>query len=169
MSANTDYKNPVYFDATLQPYRSLGPAGFRILMAVAILISLSIGGLFFSIGAWPIPGFLGLDVLLLYWAFRANYRAAKLVEQVRLDNDELTILRTAPNGKQKKWTMEPSWLRVELDEPADHDSQIVLRSRDRRLIIGSFLTPLERSDFANALRRALQTRSSKLVAQQFDS
>ena len=37
-------------------------------------VSFVAGVVFLLMGAWPVFGFFGLDVLLLYWAFRLNYR-----------------------------------------------------------------------------------------------
>ena len=54
----------------LTPHRSLSPTGFLIFMAVLGGISFVTGMVFLLAGAWPVFGFLGLDVLLVYWAFR---------------------------------------------------------------------------------------------------
>ena len=70
--------DPKIFSALLTPHRSLGPTGFLILMACLGGLSFVSGIIFVSIGAWPVFGFFGLDVLLVYLAFRANYRSARL-------------------------------------------------------------------------------------------
>ena len=67
---------PALFVARLTPHRSLSRAGFVLVMAVLGAISFAAGMVFLLIGAWPVFGFFGLDVLLVYCAFRANYRAA---------------------------------------------------------------------------------------------
>ena len=36
-------------------------------------------------GAWPVVGFFGLDILLIQFAFRLNYRAARAAEEISLD------------------------------------------------------------------------------------
>ena len=66
----------------LTPHRSLGPTGFLILMAVLGGVSFAAGIVFLLVGAWPVFGFFGLDVLLIYCAFRLNYRAARAYEEV---------------------------------------------------------------------------------------
>ena len=73
---------PTIFSATLTPHRSLGRAGFLILMLLFGGISFVTGMLFLVIGAWPVLGFFGLDVLLLYLAFRLNYWHAEAYEEV---------------------------------------------------------------------------------------
>lgn len=56
----------------------------------------------------------------------------------------------------REWTFQPYWLRVEIDEPPHHHSQLTLCSYGRRLVVGAFLTPGERLEVARALRRALR-------------
>ena len=149
-------RQPCYFDAELLPHRSLSPRGFRILMLVVIAANLAVGGVFFFSGAWPVFGFMGLDVGLLYFFFRLNYRNAQLIEKLRLTDEFLEVRRRFPNGEELRWTFEPYWLRVEIADPPQHDSKLLLIGRRRRLAIGSFLTPDERADVARALRQALQ-------------
>lgn len=153
MSENTG--QACYFDAELTPHRSLGPRGFRLLIAVVAAANLIVGGFFYYSGAWPVFGFMGLDVALLYFFFRLNYRDAQMKELVRLTDDALSVRRIARTGEEQKWSLEPYWLRVEMDDPPRHDSRLVLAARDRRLVVGSFLTPEERLELAQALRRAL--------------
>ncbi len=58
------------FSALLTPHRSLGPRGFMVLMSAVCLVSFGTGLLFYMIGAWPVMGFMGLDVALIYVAFK---------------------------------------------------------------------------------------------------
>jgi uncharacterized membrane protein len=146
---------PFLFDAVLQPHRSLSPAGFAILMAAVSLICFVAGAVFVIAGAWPVMGFFGLDVLLIYIAFRVNYGAARRYETVRLTEETLVVERVTPNGQRQTWRFQPYWLRVAMDDPPRHDSKIVLSSHGRSLVIGAFLSPSERLEFAQALRGAL--------------
>lgn len=147
--------DPVIFDAILTPHRSLSPRGFVILMSLVCAVSFAAGLAFFLMGAWPIVGFLGLDVLLIYGAFKINFRAARMYETVRLTRDDLLVERISPRGDAQRWRFQPAWLQVFMDDPPRHESQITLRSHGRDVVIGSFLTAEERLDFAKALARAL--------------
>jgi uncharacterized membrane protein len=147
----------VRFDAVLYPNRSLGSAGFHLLMAAIVLVSGAIGAGFVLAGAWPVTGFLGLDVLLLYLAFRWNYRQARRAEFIRLDQDGLSVRRIGPDGQAREWRLEPYWARVAIDDPPRPDSPLVLSSRGDRLAIGAFLTLPERLELAEALRAALHS------------
>ena len=155
MSENGRNPGAVYFDAVLRPHRSLTPFGFRVLMGVTALLSLAVGSFFFAIGAWPIPGFLGLDILLLYGAFRASYRAARAYETVRLTDAELDVEKVDAKGRGRNWRFEPYWVRVHMDEPPRLDSELTLTSHGRQVVLGGFLTPQERLEVAQALRGAL--------------
>lgn len=142
-------------DAVLTPSRSLSPAGFRVLMGVVGFLCLGGGAAFAAMGAWPVFGFLGLDVLLVWTAFRASYRSGRLRETIRLDRDALRVSRTGPDGRTRSWSFQPSWLRVDLDEPVGHESQIRLSSHGRTLVVGSFLAPGERAGLARAIRAGI--------------
>lgn len=146
----------VFFDAVLHPHRSLGPQGFRILMATVAAVSFGVSLVFYLLGAWPVVGFFGIDVLLLWWAFRASYRSARLYERVRLTEEELTVQRVAWKQPDRRWSFQPYWLRVRMDDPPEHESQVTLSSHGRTLVVGSFLTPDERLEFATALQDALR-------------
>jgi uncharacterized membrane protein len=150
-----DAESRVFFDAILHPHRSLSPKGFAVLMGLFSAVSLSVGGFFWLHGAWPIFGFMGLDILLLYGAFRLSYRSARMYESVRLTERELVVQRVGWRGENRTWRFQPYWLRVSMDDPPEHESQITLSSHGRSLVIGAFLSPEERLDFAKALTEAL--------------
>ena len=146
---------PLVFDAVLYPHRSLSPRGFWILMTGVSLISFTAGIAFFLIGAWPVLGFFGLDVLLILVAFRLSYRAARMLERVRLSADSLQIERVSPYGQVRRWSFQPYWVRVALDDPPQLDSVVTIGSHGRTVGVGSFLVPGEKAEFAAALRAAL--------------
>lgn len=143
------------FDAILTPNRSLPRAGFLVLMAAVVAISTGLGTWFVLNGAWPIFGFFGLDAALLYLAFRWNYRAGRLTETVRLTPDELIVRRVTARGQRREWRFNPYWVRVEIDEPAEHGAPLMLASHGERVEVGAFLSPEERLEFARALEAAL--------------
>ena len=150
-----DGEEEVLFDAELTPHRSLPPEGFVLLMGLIGLISFAAGAMFFVVGAWPVVGFLGLDLLLIYLAFRASYRSGRAYETLRLTRRDLTLKRVDSWGRAQRWQLPSTWLQVLIDDTPPHQSRLTLRSHGRSLIVGSFLTPEERVDLARALRRAL--------------
>ena len=146
------------FSALLTPHRSLGRQGFAILMGVLGGLWLGIGTFFWSIGAWPVFGFFGLDVLLIYGAFRLNYRAARAREEVSVSRTALDIVQVAPSGRTKAYHFNPFWARFRI---ARHDeigiTAMAVEGEGRRVPIGSFLNPDDRESFATAFGRALAT------------
>ena len=161
MSANPSTASPaapsrsVYFERVLLPYRSLPPCGFRLLMLFLGLLSIAVGIGFVSVGAWPIFGFFGLDVALLYLAFRLSYRSARQRETLRLAEEEFTVERIGIRGERWFWRFQPFWLRVVLEERGDETIRIFLASHGRSLPIGDFLPPPARREVAEAARAAL--------------
>lgn len=144
------------FRAVLTPHRSLGPRGFVIFTAAISAVSFGTGLMFFFMGAWPIMGFMGLDVLLVYVAFRVNFRALRVYETVALTDKALTVTRVAPDGKEQSWRFNPYWVRVRVEERVGLSSELSLASHGKRLVFGAFLTDPEREDFADALKAALR-------------
>ena len=144
------------FAAVLSPYRSLPPIGFAILMTAVGVVSFFAGLHFYRLGAWPVTGFFGLDVALLYVAFKLNYRSGRARELVLLSEDRLEIVRITQSGKRTSWTFNPYWARVRLEGDAVEDrTQLTLLSHGCELAIGEFLSNEERGDLAGALGKAL--------------
>ena len=140
----------------LQPYRSLSPRGFLILMAALSTVSFIAGVAFWMIGAWPVMGFFGLDVALIYLAFKLNYRSGLAYETIDLTPDLLTLTRVKPTGAKEAIELNPYWARVSLtiDRP-DGRTSMRLITQGREILFGQFLTDDERRSFAGALSGAL--------------
>jgi uncharacterized membrane protein len=151
------------FDAVLTPHRSLSPFGFFLLMSAVALVGFSMGVGFLLLGAWPVFGFCGVEIGLFYLLFRLNYRSARMFEHVRLTPALLTVERHDTRGRVSRWTFQPYWLRVSMDDPPQHDSRVILSSHGRTLAVGSFLGPEERLDFARALDAALARARSAAI------
>lgn len=145
------------FRALLVPHRSLGRAGFLVLMAVLVGIWLVLGAVFLALGAWPVFGFLGLDVLAIWLAFRWNYRAARAREEVEVSRVALDIRKIAPSGRTQAFRFNPFRARFEV---ARHDeigiTRMAVAGEGRRVPIGAFLNPEDRESFATAFGRALR-------------
>lgn len=143
------------FRAILHPHRSLEPKGFLVLMLAIGSVSFVTGMAFLLMGAWPVMGFFGLDVLLVYIAFKLNYRAARAYELVELTPRTLTLTQVSASGKSRSFEFNPYWVRVLFTERPDGGNHLKLTSHGRELEFGRLLNDEERADFAEALRRAL--------------
>jgi uncharacterized membrane protein len=148
------------FRAILHPHRSLGPKGFLILMLVLSSISFVTGLSFYLIGAWPVMGFFGLDVLLVYIAFKINYRAARAYEMIELTPDALTLTQVSASGKTRRFEFNPYWVRLIVTDRPDGGADLKLASHGRELEFGTLLNDDERRDFAHALSGALNAARS---------
>lgn len=145
------------FRATLRPYRSLSPKGFLILMSVLISLNFAAGTAFYLLGAWPVAPFLGLDVALVWWAFRKNYADALKEEQIEVTDHELILKRFDHDRQREELRFTRAWVKVELEEDHDRDliGSLYLRFKGRRTEIGQFLAAHDRKAFAEILRGAL--------------
>lgn len=153
---NHDTLEPTLFSAVITPHRSLHNVGFVALMLVFGLASFFSGMAFLMMGAWPVFGFFGLDVLLLYLAFRINYRRAAAFEQVTVTPSTLTVRKVSHRGRVREWQLNPLWARLEKEEYEEYGiARLFLVSRGKQLTIGAFLGPDEKAGFAEALGRAL--------------
>jgi len=151
-----DASAPVLFHAKLRPHCSLSPGGFRVLMAVVVLAFSGIGSAFYALGAWPVVGFCGLEVLLIWWCFRLNFRHLERYETILLTPDALEIRRVDPKGRVERIVLQPYWMTVRLEEEPSGANRLLLRSHGRDVAVGGFLSPEERVDLKQALDAALR-------------
>jgi uncharacterized membrane protein len=144
------------FSALLTPHRSLNRTGFLVLMAFLSAISFAAGLAFWLMGAWPVLGFFGLDVLAIYWAFRINFRHARASEEIRITPSELRLRRVSHRGHVVEFVLNPLWVQLDQKTHAEFGiEKLYLLSKGRRVSIASFLGPDEKASFAKALTAAL--------------
>lgn len=145
------------FTAVLTPHRSLSRRGFAIVMSVISLISFGAGLVFWHMGAWPVFGFFGLDVLAIYWAFKINFARARAREEITVTTSELHLRRISHRGQVMEWRFNPLWVRLEEEVHEEFGiERLYLTSRGRSVAIGRDLGPEEKASFSRALRLALQ-------------
>ena len=156
MTADNAELEPTLYSAVLTPHRSLNRVGFWILIGAYGAVSFIAGIAFLLMGAWPVFGFFGLDVLLLYWAFRLNYRHARAYEEVKVTPSALTLRQVSHRGRAREWVLNPLWVRI---DKVVHEEfgieRLSLVSRGKELAIANFLGPEEKASFAKALGHAL--------------
>jgi uncharacterized membrane protein len=160
MTAGNDFDpqpQPELFSALLTPHRSLSRTGFLVLMGFICAVSFAAGLGFLLMGAWPVFGFFGLDVLVIWWAFRVNFRDAKATEEISVTHFELRVRRVSHRGHVVEWVLNPLWVQLDQITHAEFGiEKLYLVSRGRRVSIASFLGPDEKASFAKALTAALQ-------------
>ncbi|MDF1736623.1 MAG: DUF2244 domain-containing protein [Minwuia sp.] len=144
------------FDFRLRPHRSLGPRGFLIVMGLIAGVSFITGLLFMLKGAWPVFGFLGLDVALIWFGFRQNYRAARAEERLYIQDGDLIVSRHHANGRQQIWRFPAYWARFDLTPHHSGDNVLSVGSHGNHLRIAGFLSAEERVALADALTVAIR-------------
>lgn len=127
-------------------------------------VSFVSGMAFLLMGAWPVMGFFGLDVALVYIAFKLNYRAARAYELVELTPSTLTLMQVSASGETKSFEFNPYWVRVLFTERPDGGNHLKLASHGRELEFGRLLNDEERRDFAHALSGALSASRASFSA-----
>lgn len=146
---------------TIWPYRSLPPRGFALVMASLGALAFCIGLGFFLMGAWPVIGFLGLELLVVWVAFKMNYRAARRRQHLTATSQQLTIENISPAGDSQTTEVPTAWAQVELtprDAPemrARERQKVIVRSHGRATEIGGFLHPAETPDLARDVKRMI--------------
>ncbi len=152
------------YNAVLKPHRSLPPKGFTVLMLLIAGASFCVSLFCVLHGAWPVTPFFGLDVGLVWLAFRLSYRQARQREELRLTEDSLTVDRIDIYGERRRWQFQPFWVRVRFEEQDEHTNRLLLTSHGRSLVVGSFLGPDERRGVAQGLSAALSRWRARLSA-----
>ena len=151
----------ILLDAVLRPAPPMPPRALAIVLGIVAAMNALFALYFVLHGAWPVMPFMGLDVVLLAWAFRAVSREAKREEHIVLTPSQLSIARRPPEGPADETILNPYWVRVQMEEPPEHGSQLTLWSHGKGIRIGTFLPPAERASFAAKLKAALWKAKSQ--------
>jgi uncharacterized membrane protein len=152
-------RGPLLMDAELAPSQSLRPRTFLILFCILAAALACLSLVFVAQGLWPVAGFLGLDLLLVWIAFRISYRNARLREHVQVSAERVHVWREVPGKPTQHFVVSPTWARVELSGEGMDPRGLRLTAGGRRLVLASFLSPPERRAFADALGQALRAAS----------
>ncbi|WP_314953784.1 DUF2244 domain-containing protein [Bradyrhizobium cosmicum] len=147
---------PQIFSALLTPHRSLNRTGFLAVMLFLSVVSFATGLVFLMMGAWPVLGFFGLDVLVIWWAFKANFRTARAREEITVTTSELRVRRISPRGEVAEWTFNPLWVRLDMEVDEDFGIEhLYLISRGHQIQLAGFLGPDGKASFYKGLVEAL--------------
>ena len=164
-------QNPRWLEQiTIWPHRSLSPKGFAIFMGVLAGLLFLIGLGFFLAGAWPVIGFLGLELFVVWGAFTLNYRAARHRETIHTTTEELMVESHTPSGKRAHKSFPIGWLRVSLSPSKSppmksrDEQKVILSSHGEQTEVGKYLHPAEKAGLSRELgamiERARATRDA---------
>jgi uncharacterized membrane protein len=146
----------LYMDARLAPTRSLSKRGFAWVFGFVLAANLALAAFVIALHAFPVPFFLGIDVIGVWLAFRASYRGAQgQTERVQVSADEVRVTHEIGRSARTVWTSPTAFTRVEVEAPGEHETSVSLQLSGRSLVLARALSPLERADFAKALEAAI--------------
>jgi uncharacterized membrane protein len=144
------------FSTVLHPHRSIGFRGARLVVLLVAAASLVASIPFVVLGFWPVAGFYGLDVLLLFLALRASLAEAKSYEEVVVSPLEFLLRKVPVKGVPAEWRFNPLWTRLERYEHEEFGVQrLAVVSRGLRVPVGQFLSPDEKARLGDRLSAAL--------------
>ena len=149
-------KNKKLYSITLKPYRSLNKIGFITMMVVLSGFSFITGIIFMKKGAWPVFGFFGLDILLVYIFFRLSYKSGKEFEVINLTKKKLIIKKYKEKKIIKTYILDANWVKIQIQNPLEHSSKLQVSSKNKSIIIGSFLRLDEKIEVLQNIENALR-------------
>ncbi len=124
-----------------------------LVFAFLFVVSIGIACAFAAFGAWLVLPFAGIEMLVLYLAFRYVDRHAADYERVAIDGDRVEVERHEA-GRTQRYEFNLCWARV---VASGDGGRLALRSHGRELEIGHTLSDAQRLDLARALKRRLQS------------
>jgi uncharacterized membrane protein len=157
MSALPPILEPVLFQAVCTAHQSLDDKGMRAVAALVLVGSAAVATMFLIMGAWPILGFTGLEVVLVLGLLAHHRRGARrAVEILALIDDRLVVRRTDRRGRREEVSLDPYWARVSLEERLGTVSRLVVFERRRGIEVGGLLGDAQRRELAAMLGDALR-------------
>lgn len=145
------------FEAMTVPHQSGTPAGLRVIVALVLTVSGGLTVLFWSLGAWPVVGFMGGEVALVIGMLRVHQRwSSRIAERITLADGRLRVDRTDRHGRRRAVEFDAYWARVALTPRPGRISELRLAARGRSTEIGHFLHEPEKTSLAEALGQALR-------------
>ena len=149
-------ENKNLYSITLKPYRSLSKIGFILLMVVLCTFCFVTGIMFIKIGAWPVFGFFGLDVFLVYVFFKLSFKSGEEFEVINLTKKKLIIKKYKEKKIIKTYILDANWVKIQIQNPLEHSSKLQISSKNKSIIIGSFLRLDEKIEVLQNIENALR-------------
>jgi len=143
-----------FLNIKIYPNNSLSQKGFYILMIFITLPSLFIGGMFFFMGAWPVLGFMGLELILIYIFFKILFYKNNFYEHITLDKRKFNIHYSNKNKIFNTIALEPTWLKVNIE---NKNKTLVITTHGKTIELGKCLALKEKTNLAETIKSALIT------------
>ena len=145
----------VLFEAAIAPHRSLSRRGTKIVIGFFCTMSVVTGVRFWLIGAWPVAGFIGIELGLAAFLLWLHQRSGRQMEWLLLSSNQMRVVRRDPDGKRRQTQLPTGWLRVELEERPGRVPGLLLCAPGRRVEVARALGDEAKRDLAQALADAV--------------
>ena len=118
------------------------------------VVCLLVGLVFMFLGAQPVLGFMGLEVVLLYTVYKFCEGSARQSEHVTVSEDHFIIRTIDRHGCLSLARFDPRWTDLRI---VSHDSGggLIVSSKGRPRRVGGFLDPVECGKVLDLLHHAL--------------
>ena len=153
LQTSTDGDDPIRFSRVLRPHRSSSERAIRIVTLFVLFLFIPTGTVFLIVGAWPVFGFMGLEVAALIFALRYNHKVGSSFEAITISERAFKVSKVDHWGKRKHWTFQPQWLQVRMD---DASRQLIAGTHGKRVVLGKFLNDGEREELCGVLKEEIR-------------
>lgn len=151
----------IRFSRVLRPHRSSSDRAVKIVSGFVLCLFIPTGTVFLMNGAWPVFGFMGLEVAALIVALHYNHKIGSAFEAITISDAEFRLSRVDHWGKRAYWSFQPQWLRVRVDATSH---QLIAGTHGRHVVIGKFLTLDEREALCEVLQSEIRRLNHPLPA-----
>ena len=137
---------------TARRNNSLSSSGRRLVFVFILAVTLGIATVFSIVwGAWPIMPFAGLEMTVLYFAFRYMDRHAADYERITIHGG-LVAVELREGALVNRLELSRYWAKIVCDEDC---TRLALRSHGREIEVGRHLCAEQRLAMARELEREL--------------
>ena len=138
---------------TARRNNSLSSSGRRLVFAFILTVSFGIAAAFSMVlGAWPILPFAGVEMAVLYVAFRYIDRHAGDYERITIRGDSVAV-EVRDGTDIASFELSRYWAQVVCEHAG---ARLALRSHGREIEVGRHLCDEQRLEMARGLARELR-------------
>lgn len=137
---------------------AVGLVGWLLALAV---VTLGLAGLLAWQGFWPVLPIAAVQVALVAWILIKAWQRAWVLECIEIGPDRIEVVQQRYKRKRCH-EFDAAWAVIEVERPevAWYGPRIILRSRDKAIELGRFLTLEEKRQLADYVWRAIQKHSA---------
>ncbi len=140
----------------VQPNRNLSWNSTKLVFLFLALCLTAVAYYFYSLGAWLVIPFAGLELLVIGLGLYLQCCHAHQQQVIQI-KDNVVSVQDGRNGRQQI-CYPKAWLEiVQIHDPKEwYPSRLLIGAHGRFIEIGKFLIDSERDSLADNLRRAIQ-------------